>query len=115
MRPDASVHSHCSVASGVWPEVAGVRPATRPTTPGSRAIQGISRPCLARTQNPPGGTPRLYGRQDARRLRWQTGDAPWRRAVDKEQGWNLAVRGLEGFFWRGWQFPDALTPCQFIF
>ena len=37
------------------------------------------------------------------------------RAVDKEQGWNLAVRGLEGFFWRGWQFPDALTPCQFIF
>jgi hypothetical protein len=37
------------------------------------------------------------------------------RAVDKEPGWNVAVRGLEGFFWRVWQFPDVLTPCQFIF
>lgn len=41
--------------------------------------------------------------------------AMYSRAVDKEPGWNLAVRGLGGFFWRVRQFRDALTPCQFIF
>jgi hypothetical protein len=61
--------SALSVAAGVPPAVEGWRPAARiERVPSTVAGPGKSDPPLNnRAKVPPGGTPRLYGRRDARR------------------------------------------------